>query len=588
MRYFFSLILLPIRLIILFYYYLRSALAKGNHVYLEIPSSFTDSQKSYLIRKIQGEADLPFFTEFISNLTLIRKESRVKYLSLLIPKMELGFSEIQTIYNELERIKKNGVSLIGFSEEGDLKSLFLLSICDKRYSSATSEFTSILPTIDSMFFGELAKKWNVKIDVYKSGAYKSFGEIFTRKNFSKEAKSNLKNLIDDLKNEIISPIRNNSGLNEKILQRPILNSEYLYELKFFNGLLEYDDFKLNYHFTNLDKLLKLNDNNLEKLQDDKQSKPNSKTLSLHSIEIRDKIKNFKFIIVKKSIIAILPMKGEISEGDKTDSELKSGVIERHSTIKILNELKENKNIKALVLHMDSPGGSAIDSEKIYLALKSFDRKIPVYTYISNTCASGGYYIACSSRKIYSNSIGIVGSIGTIMMRFDLEGLYKKFGIFKDRIGFYPQREIFTDSGSLSKESQNFLMQEIQRVENLFIKRVSEARKLDKSIFEKMGGGRVFSPKKFIDQKFIDKELSLTECLDEIKEDLSLKYTKINYLAPNFNLKIAFKKSIPFLKLLVDFEFRSLFKKLTELNNKNTKIKIYFMNPIITSIQNFIK
>lgn len=575
-------------MIILFYYYLRNALAKGNHVYLEIPPSFTESQKSFLIRKIQGEADYPFYIDFISNLTLIRKDTRVKYLSILIPKMDLGFSEIQTIYNELERIKKNGVSLFGYSEEGDLKSLFLLSICDKRYSSATSEFNSILPSIDSMFFGELAKNWKVKVDVFKSGAYKSFGEIFTRRNFSKEAKSNLSILIQDLRNEIISPIQNNSSLNEKILQKPILNSEYLYEIKFFNGLLEYDDFKSNYQFTNLDELLKLNENNLEKLHDDKQSKPNSKILTLKSIEIRDKIKNFKLLMIKKSIIAILPMNGEISEGDKNDPELKSGVIERHSTIKILNELKENKNIKALVLHIDSPGGSAIDSEKIYMALKTFDKKIPVYTYISNTCASGGYYIACSSRKIFSNSIGIVGSIGTIMMRFDLEGLYKKFGIFKDRIGFYPHREIFTESGSLSKESQNFLNQEIQRVESLFIKRVSESRNLDKYIFEKMGGGRVFSPSKFIDKKFIDKKISFIECLEEIKEELSLKYAKINYLAPNYNLKIALRKSIPFLKLFSDFEYKSLLKKLIGLNQRNSKMEIYFLNPLIPSIKNFIK
>jgi hypothetical protein len=87
---------------------------------------------------------------------------------------------------------------------------------------------------------------------------------------------------------------------------------------------------------------------------------------------------------------------------------------------------------------------------------------------------------------------------------------------------------------------------------------------------------------------IDKKISFIECLEEIKEELSLKYAKINYLAPNYNLKIALRKSIPFLKLFSDFEYRSLLKKLIGLNQRNSKIEIYFLNPLIPSIKNFIK
>jgi len=572
----------------LVYYFLRNSFNKGNHVYLEIPSSFNESQKSFLLRKIQGDSADSFLIEFLSELTLIRKDPRVKYLSLLIPKIELGFSEIQTIYKELDRLKKNGVSIFGYSEEGDIKSLYLLSICNKRYSSETSEFTSLLPSVDSMFFGELAKKWKVKVDVYKSGAYKSFGEMFTRKDFSKEAKSNLNILIQDLKNEIVDTIQLNSSLNEKILQKPILNASNLKEIGFFNELLEYEDFHNNFLNTNLDELAITLENNWEKLNDDKKQQADSKELSIKLIHYRDRISNFKILKPKKSIIAILPMNGEISEGDRSETEIKSGVIERHSTIKLLNELKDKKNLKALVLSIDSPGGSAIDSEKIYLALKAFDKKIPVYTYISNTCASGGYYIACSSRKIYSNSIGIVGSIGTIMMRFDLEGLYKHLGITKDRIGFYPHREIFTDSGKLSKDSIVFLTKEIQRVENLFLKRVEDARKVGTSTLLKMGGGRVFSPKKFIDHKLIDENLSLIETLEKIQEQHSILKPQIEFLAPNYNLKLAIRKSIPFVKSLLKSDFRTIINILLKKYNKHPENKIYFLNPIVASLQHWIK
>jgi protease-4 len=565
---------------------IKNLFSNGNHVYLEFPSKFNDSHKSFFLKKIQGESENPFFTEFLDQLILIRKDNRVKHLTIFVPKMEIGFSEIQTIYRELELMKSSGIQLQGYSEEGDIKTIFLLSICDKRISSGTAEFFSILPSTESMFFGEVAKKWKVKVDVFQSGPYKSFGEIFTRKEFSKEARSNLSELVQDLKNEIVQTIEKNSSLKQETLQHPILTSNQLKELGFFHELIEIEGFKKLHSYTNIESISKELDGNWKLAEEKNFPKPDTKILSIRSILSKDRIKNFKIINFKKPRILILPLKGEISEGKIDEKETKSGAIERHSLLHTIDEIKNEKNISAIILEIDSPGGSAIDSEKIFLKLKELDKNIPVYAFLSNTCASGGYYLACSARKIFSNSIGIVGSIGTIMLRFDMEGLYNHFGVTKDRIGFYPKREIFSDSGKLSKESQLFLKNEISRVESLFLKRVQDSRKIETKVLSEMSGGKVFSPQKFINKNFIDQKLTLTETLEWIQNDLKIKQPIVEYLAPQFNVKLALRTAIPFATALIRGDWNALANQFLPLLKKSNSI--YFYNPTIKAIQHWIR
>lgn len=546
----FAILFLPIRLFILGLRGIFLGLNKGNHVYLKIPAKFNDSHKSFLMKRIQGDDDLPFFTEFLLELNLIRKDPRVKYLSIEIPTLHYGFSEVASIHSELSRIRDRGVDVRGYADEGDLKSLYLLSSCNRRYTSETAEFFSILPSVESSFFGELAKKWKVRVDIFQSGPYKSFGEIFTRTEFSKEAKSNLSTLIKDLRSEMLEVFTNESILTETILQKPIHTGEDLKELGFFHGLLEKDSYEDNFlqedpsHFTKLTEKKKDFEDKKDKKNFLKENKPKSKELTTTSVLSRQKFRNFKVLGNSNTAITILPLKGEIRSGKPEDKEPKSGVIEGEAIRQVIRQIKENPSIKAVLLEIDSPGGSATESEKIFQALKDLNKTKPVYAYMSNTCASGGYYLACAARKIYSSPIGIVGSIGTIVMRFDLEGLYKKFGISKDRIGFYPQREIFTDSGKLSKESQDFLKKEIKRVESLFIKRVQDSRNLEKDILVKMTGGRVFAPIQFQTAGLSDKICSLLEAIEDIKELENLKNINIAYQAPRYNMKLALRENLP--------------------------------------------
>ncbi|WCL48124.1 S49 family peptidase [Leptospira sp. GIMC2001] len=559
MRIFFAILFLPIRILIFIIRVAFLSLAKGNHVIIEIPSRFNDSEKSFLLRRLQPEDENPFFIEFIANLQAITQDSRVKYLSIIVPNIQFGFAEIHSIKYEIEKMQEKGIEVIGYGQEGDLKSLYLLAICNKRYTSDTAEFHSQLPSADAMFFGELIQKLKLRVDVFQSGPYKSFGEMFTRKNFSKEARGNLEAVLTDLKKAILGGFKSETNVDEKILQMPILTGSFLREINFFSDFVELVDFKK--FFTRIDAKL-MNSNELDSIENNqeniskkkiksknKQISKISKPLTLSNIENKNRIKNFKIFGNRLTTVAILPLKGEISSGKQEELESKSGTIEAYPILHAIESLKDNPQISAVLLEIDSPGGSAFDSEKIYKALVDLGKTKPVYAHLGNTCASGGYYLACAAKKIYSPSIAILGSIGTIMMRFDLEGFYKKIGISKDRIGFYPNREIFSDTGKLSKTSELFLKKEIARVENLFLKRVNDARKVSDTVLKQMSGGRIFAPSVFLQNQMIDGIQSIQETLDIVKADLNKKTIQIEYMAPKYNLKSAIRESIPFVQMI---------------------------------------
>jgi protease-4 len=154
-------------------------------------------------------------------------------------------------------------------------------------------------------------------------------------------------------------------------------------------------------------------------------------------------------------------------GNKSEEDLKEGNIHAYPVIELLRSWTERDEIKVIIFEIDSGGGSAFASELIYREIKKLKVNKKIYAYFQNISASGGYYIGCAADEIISSPYCITGSIGTVLVRPNLKGLYDKLELSKDRIEFYPGREIFSEYGKLTSYSKNFLNEEIERVKNQF-------------------------------------------------------------------------------------------------------------------------
>ncbi|TGK13788.1 S49 family peptidase [Leptospira fletcheri] len=542
-----SFVFLPIRLLLQFWRLVLFRFRNGNHFFLEVPSSFSYERKSWFVRMLVSGGEEPFFVDFLLWIRALSVVPGLQKVSFLFEAPEYGYGETWNLCKSIQALNEKGITTAGYSLGGGTKSLLLLSYCKERYSSSASEFFPTLPSAEAYFFGNTAKKVGVGVETYASGAFKSFGETFQRSSFSAPARKNLENLLKDQREFLEESFTSTSGLSLSILEQPILSSESLLEKNFLTALMEEDEFRENYLYEDY-----LNE------KEGKPEKPNYKKLTDKGLRLHSKLVRFSPISKSYPIVTILPVQGNILPDLGREEEFRSRQVSYRYYQNLLKELREDPKVAAVVLEMNSPGGSALVSELIYREIRKLSEKKPVFTYVLNVAASGGYYLACGGEEIHASPYSVVGSIGAVMLRFDLKGLYDKLGVKKERIAFYPYRDILSEYGKLGPKSAAFLKKEVSRSRDLFYSRVTSARKTTKEELEsKWGEGRVFLGTRFLQGGYLDSCSSFLETLDRIKEKLDLTKVEVRYLPGTYSWKDLIQELKPSLSLrtlgLPDFD-----------------------------------
>ncbi|TGK04150.1 S49 family peptidase [Leptospira langatensis] len=562
----FSLLFSPIRIFFQGVRILLWSLRKGNHIYLEIPSSFSYDKKSFLVRLLVSKEESPFLVDFLLGLKALSMVPGLRKVSFQISNPEYGFGEVWNICQAIQALNDKGIQTSGYCLGGGTKALLLLSFCKSRYSSSAAEFFPVLPSAEPYFFGATAKKYGIGVEAYASGAFKAFGETFQRTSFSAPAKKNIESLLSDQKELLEFGFRNTSGLALKVLEQPILSAEKLKEIGFLTDFLEEDEFEENYLHKDYKK-------------ETEDARPEYKKLTASGLRLYNKKKNFSLLSRSLPIVAIVPIQGNILPDLGREEDFRSRQVSFRYYQEIFKELKEDPKVKAVVLEMNSPGGSALVSELLYREIKKLSQMKPVITYVLNVAASGGYYLACGTKEIHGTPYSVVGSIGAVMLRFELKKLYDKFGIKKERIGFYPHRDILSEYGKLSPQSEQFLKKEVLRSRDVFYSRVTEARqKTFAELESKWGEGRVFLGDRFQKAGFLDSCSSLLDILQKLKTDLGAKKIDIQYLPGTYNWKALVQDLKPGLQF-AGFPFRSL----SEKQKKEDPREILYLSDIATEL-----
>ncbi|MCW7458923.1 S49 family peptidase [Leptospira bandrabouensis] len=532
-RILFFIIFLPFRLLYQIYLRLSLIFQSGREVFeLEFPAVFEDSYKSYFVKKLQGKEETVTRLELLILLKLIQKNGKIKTLDIFLPPLEWTLSEFYEVRNQILSIKESGKIVRIFAKEGGVGTLLLLTAATEKYLAPESEFMVLLPSAEPMFFGKFLKTWGIEVQAFASGPYKSFAESFTRGEFSKEAKKNLETLILDLRKVLLSALTNGEKSLESLFYKPMLSADELLSAGVITGIKSENEF-----FSEDRKLFSANYPNLH-----------------HSI------KEFKILPKRKAEVVILPLEGGITGGDYLHKNRENGKIEAFSLIPNLKALAEDKKIKAVILEISSPGGSAFYSEQIHQEIMELKKTKIVTAYFKDTVASGGYYLGSAVDHITASPVCITGSIGAVSIRANLQKLYKKFQLNKEAVGFYPFRDIHSEFQPLSKQSVQYLESQIKKIEGLFYRRVSEGRKIPLEEMPKIGMGRVYLPT--VENRIVDSLGGLLDAVHEVKERLGGKPIILTEELPAYNLK----NKIPILGgLMAELKFLESFNEVSLLS-----------------------
>lgn len=202
-------------------------------------------------------------------------------------------------------------------------------------------------------------------------------------------------------------------------------------------------------------------------------------------------------------VAVIDIIGTISKSDKV--------------IELIHQYRDNGSVKAIVVRIDSPGGSVAPVQEIYSELKKLDK--PIVASLGGTAASGGYYIACAADQIFANPGTLTGSIGVIMQFVKMKGLYDKVGIDQQTI----KSGQFKDTGSpirnLTPEEKKLLQETIDDVHHQFVDAISEERKdrLTRDEVQALADGRIFSGNQAQKHKLVDKLGNLHDAIAHAAE-----------------------------------------------------------------------
>lgn len=480
---------------------------------LEDPIMESDMDRSVSIFDMSEDPNV-FLQDIIHSIEEAKNDDKIKGISLKLDKFSGGATQATDIRNALEDFKKSGKFVYSYSNSGSQLSYYISSVSDKIYQNPLGG--TLLQGLSSniMFFKNAGDKYGVDFQVIRHGQFKSAVEPYLRTNMSDENRLQLSELLNDVWGNVSNSITKSRKISPEQFTT-VTDSLYAFipetgkENKIYDVLAQENEYQ-KMLFTKLG------------LKEEK-SKTDFEVLEKHTIKVED---YFETLSEKseKDKIAVLYASGTITEGDGFDG------IQSKTYVDAIRKISQNDKIKALVLRVNSPGGSANASEEILYELMQLKTKMPIVVSFGDVAASGGYYIAQASDKIYAQPNTITGSIGVFGMIPNAQKLFNNFGLDFDEVKTNANADQLKDVMTpMSATAKNTMQKSIVLIYGKFVNHVATNRKLTYEQVDKIGEGRVWSGTRAKQIGLVDDFGSLDTAIKEAAKLAKIeKYSTENY------------------------------------------------------------
>lgn len=526
-------------------------------------------------------------SNLIRNIDKLSYDPDVKGIVLETKNYQMSFAAREELRKSLERFKENDKKVIAYFVTSSQMNYYLVSVADKIYTMPVGGVEMPGLYLEMTFFKNLLDKIGVKMQVFKHGKYKSAMEQFTEEKMTPANKEQLSEMLQSLDKHFKEKIA--SGRNISVADLNTLMDKEIYHFGKFaverglvDGLLYQDK---------LDSLV-LADVLNEKLEDEKEN--NSViTESLNKAKkgriqsLKDYLEiddyNYNWEPFNKKEIAIIYATGGITSGKSSSGGIMGGNTNMGSEtmVKLIRNARKNSKTKAIVLRVDSPGGSGIASDEILreLRLAQTENELPVIVSMGGVAASGGYYISCFADRIFANEETVTGSIGVFGGAPSLDSLYSKLGITHDRIKTNKYSNLngggYLNMHDISEDERNHHQFFTDEFYDGFISLVAEGRKMDKAAVDKIAQGRVWTGKDALKIGLVDEIGGLKEAVAYAREKTG--FSSDDEIVNNFCYKVYTPGKTFLLKSLQNSIYSMLLPD-------NLKDKLEFVNKAFDSLE----
>jgi len=449
-------------------------------------------------------------TDVLNAIENAKNDDKIKGISILKNQTSLGLAQSQAIRKKLAEFKKSGKFVVAYSDFLTQKDYYLNSVADTVYLNPIGELDFKGLSSEVLYMKELQEKTGVKMEVIRHGKYKSAVEPYLNQEMSPENREQITVLLNSVWNTIVTDISESRNISIDSLNAIAnkLNARTP-ELALANNLIDKIAYEDEYHNAIKTKLKV------------------SKNEDYNTVSILDYAKNNATSVSdfsKKDIIAVIYAQGEIRGGEGEVNIIGEGSIKRS-----LKAAREDKNVKSIVIRVDSPGGSALTSELIWREIELTKKIKPVVVSMGNVAASGGYYIACNANTIFAEQSTITGSIGVFGMLPNMSTLAKNIGINAEQVKTHDNASGYSLFEPIDENFKKFTLESIETIYGTFLKRVAEGRNMTTTQVDSIAQGRVWTGNDALKLGLVDKIGGLE---DAIKHAATLGKTK-SYQIENY-------------------------------------------------------
>ncbi|CAL2102196.1 Protease-4 [Tenacibaculum sp. 190130A14a] len=455
-----------------------------------------------------------------------KTDSKIKGISIQSTIVSAGIAQTQAVRKKLAEFKESGKFVYAYNDFYTQKNYYLSSVADSVFLNPAGMVDFKGLSTEILYYKDFEDKYGVKMEVIRHGKYKSAVEPFLSNKMSEANREQTTSFLKSIWSQItkdISETRNISTENLNAIADSLnaRTPELAKENNLVDGVIYMDEY-------------------LEKLD-------NAADAEANTISIEAYIKSGKGRIssTAKNKIAVIYAQGEIIYGEGDENRIGQGLIN-----KAIRKARKDDNIKAIVLRVNSPGGSALTSELIWRELELTKKEKPIVVSMGNVAASGGYYIACNANKIIAEPTTITGSIGVFGAIPNVHELANNMGINAEQVATNnsPSYSIFEP---MTQQFYDVTKEGVEDIYKTFVNRVSEGRNMTFEQVNEIAQGRVWSGTEAIANGLVDELGGLDTAVKAAAELAEVENYRVrNY--PNYHkdIKDAFKLS-PFGKVSRD-------------------------------------
>jgi protease-4 len=468
---------------------------------LRVAGSLPDYSPDDPFKRFFGGPDQSL-TGLVMQFKKAKVDNRIKAILLDIDTSGLGWGKAEELRDAITDFRSSGKPVYAYIEFGLNKEYYIATACDKIIVPPPGELFINGLAADVMFFRGSLDKLGVYPDIYQIGKYKSAGDMFTQKQMTDAHREYINSMLDDLFSHYVNAIAQARHKSADDVRNLIDNAPYSAAQARQAGLID-DSMYHDGVEQQLKKLLGYKDSDAFTL--------------VRGVDYRD-VEPESLGLNTGERVAVIYATGDIGSGSSQNSPSGEQSIGSDTLAKAMTDAAADKSIKAIVLRVDSPGGSGLASDIIWHAVEAANQKKPVVVSMVDVAASGGYYISASAAKIVAQPSTITGSIGVVAGKPVVRGFYDWLGISNEYVlrgknaGMFRETEKFSDD-----ERAKFEQWIKDTYYNDFVPKVAKGRKKDPQYIDSVGQGRVWTGGQAKERGLVDEFGGLDKAIEVAKQ-----------------------------------------------------------------------